>query len=150
MERAALTKVVAVLLHLLDVVLGQHRRRVPHGFPSFPYATIHQLPPPPPPPIELAEPKSAAVKLAGGGLVRMEQGRARDETMPRSILRARIQVAGGDTESACHCHRDRAFIGLRVVGLVAAGLDRSKYAGLLPFPFCAGPYFFSLGEGCQT
>lgn len=33
--RAALTEVVAVLLHLLDVVLGQHGRRVPHGSPSF-------------------------------------------------------------------------------------------------------------------
>jgi len=30
MGRAALTEVVAVLLHLLDVVLGQHGRRVPH------------------------------------------------------------------------------------------------------------------------
>jgi hypothetical protein len=28
-----LTEVVAVLLHLLDVVLGQHRRRVTHGSP---------------------------------------------------------------------------------------------------------------------
>jgi len=42
---------------------------------SLPSPTIHQLPPPPPPPIEFAEPKSAAVKLAGGGLVRMEEGK---------------------------------------------------------------------------
>ena len=40
---------------------------------SLPSPTIHQLPPPPP--IEFAEPKSAAVKLAGGGLVRMEEGK---------------------------------------------------------------------------
>lgn len=29
------TEVAAVLLHLLDVVLGQHGRRVSHGSPSF-------------------------------------------------------------------------------------------------------------------
>jgi len=109
---------------------------------------IHQLPPPP---IEFAEPKSAAVKLAGGGLVRMEEGKGTrwHETppacqvyhrAPAAYSRARIPVAG-DTESACP--RDRAFIGLRVVGLAAA-LERSKYAGLLPFPFLL-PW-----ERCQT
>jgi len=71
---------------------------------SLPSPTIHQLPPPP---IEFAEPKSAAVKLAGGGLVRMEEGKGTrwHETPPAcqvvyraAYSRARIPVAG-ETEA---------------------------------------------------
>lgn len=78
--------------------------------------------------------------MTGGALdlVRMEQGKVTrgHETTPSSVSRPHILVPEfrwpetPKRESAAS-HRDRAFIGLRVVGLA----ERSKYAGLLPFPF---------------
>jgi hypothetical protein len=113
MGRAALTEVVAVLLHLLDVVLGQHGRRVPHGFPSYPY-----------------DPPVAAVKLAGGGLVRMEEGKGTrwHETpiIGPHIRHRRVCLPATATEHSL------AYVSW---ASLLTGLERSNYAGLLPFPF---------------
>lgn len=96
MGRAALTEVVAVLLHLLDVVLGQHGRRVPHE-------------------------RGGEI---GGRWPRADGRRERD-----AMARDADHRAAYSTPSLPARHRDRAFIALRT------GLERSNYAGLLPFPF---------------
>jgi hypothetical protein len=98
------TEVAAVLLHLLDVVLGQHGRRVSHGSPSF-------LPSPYDPTVVAAEERGGELGWRGweeGKGTRGHGTTVTDDATPRPhILMPKFPVAG-DTEplpASARCHR---------------------------------------------